>query len=968
MRRWVGIFVFLLLLVSVAEARKITIIQATRVELRPSLATPDGRTEEYIVIVGNPAVIKVDEDEITADRIEYNKTTRKLRIVGAGVFQGKNDTIAGRDFEVDLESEGLSAADVLISTTEIDVQGINCERLPGQVNVQNGYFSPCSRCGTTKDAYGFKARELTLYPGDRLIARDVTILLGGVPIMYLPIVVVFLSEPSRYPRLELNIMATAPTDRPTVGLDLPFTIGDNGFGYWLLRYYQSRTPAFGIGFDASFVNAFGFTNKARAAFLMMPSSSGTELNWAYRFSLEEARIPLLGAELEDRWSDIQFGVSLTRGDSVAARELRGFSGAGDRQTVFDFSAKWSAARYNIITQSFGDPLFNVDLVANAVWNHSSSPISAVQYQPELRFSAGKPLLLSFAGLSLSSWKWSAGWITAPVDTLNPSAVRLANGQSSVTAFKFSFGYALSLERPLWTGATVSGAATFTGQYYSTRNSASTDPTNPDFNGEIERNIVFSANLTARQTVGTALDVSLGGNYDVSQGESPFAFDRVQNRSGGGAFNSNLNWRPATWFTLTASENYGFTLNYRNASNNFNGVLEPLRIGANFTPRPIALAVNLQHNLETGTPVAYDLRLTGNDTSNSYSFSVAFGYQYPTATRATGAYNDLSLAAGYNSPNRAFTISFNVLENIQTAQVKSFGISSTAIFNGVEKSVTISINQNFIPWQGNTGSKLNGSIGLRYTFPSTEFDRPMFSSINVLFSNSFDYTPFVPTTPTAVPNSNINLQISLAGDFPIDFRFSSKLDIKTLVAYDTTLNVQFGSLTARGSSFDASLGFTLRFPDTISKEWLWTGVRLRLGWDARAGLSFFADIDYSRSLDFRTGIFTDTFSVKTLGFAIAFQILDSQRPNLFVAVTVSQTFAFSDNPKPITTTPLQPAFIIILDQCCYSLTFSLKPVNTNYIFSVVLSLPYGTQSLLEIDAKDGLRLPLLPFIEPIKPPK
>ncbi len=973
MKRLFGYFLILLCFFSFAEARKITIIQATKVELRPSVATPDGRTEEYIVIIGSPAIIKVDEDEITADRIEYNKSTRKLRIVGAGIFQGKNDTIAGRDFEVDLESEGLSAADVFISTKEIDVEGINCERLPGQVNVQDGYFSPCSRCGTTTDAYGFKARELTLYPGDRLIARDVTILLAGVPIMYLPIVVVFLSEPSRYPKLELNLGVT--TDRPTVGLDLPFTVGDNGFGYWLLRYYAARTPAFGVGFDVNFVNLFGFSNKARAAILMLPPRSGTELQWAFRFALEEVRIPLLGREPEDRWADILLSTSLTRADTGTSQELRGFpSVSANQQTVFNFSLKWSAQRFDINTQTFREALFNLDLAGEYLWNHQASQSTINQpYRFEIKFEAGAPLLPKVGAFRLTAWNWSAGWLSAAYNRLNPSAELSINPdptkppQANIRAFRFTVAAAVALEQPLWTGARVFGSTDFAGRYYSSRNSS--DPSNspPVFDGEFERNVVFNANLGLQQTVGTWFEFGLAGRYNVSRGETPFAADQSfsSNRPGNGNFAANLAVRPLTWLSLGASQSYGFTVNFRNTTT-FDGVFDPFSASLTLSPAPIALALNGQYNLETGKPVAYNLRLSSSGTGNA-SFGIGFGYTFPSLSSTIGTFQDLNLAVGYTTTNRAFTVSLGLVQSLTDASIKTTSLSSSLILGSRENPVTISLNQTFVPTVATTASRLTGSLGVRYNFSSSELERPLFTGLDLRLEQIFDFAPYNPNS-SSLPSSEIRLQANFSGITPLAFTFSSRLDLTAFQAYNPTLTARFDTL--KGSNFEFGIEISLRLPDPKNDQWIWSNLILRFGWDVRAGVSLFGDLTYSRRLE--NGIFIDTFGVRSLGVAFAFAIGGSQRPNLFFAMTVNQTFVFQDNPGYTGTTSFQPAFTIIYDQCCYSLTISLKPVLTNlpsanYLFSVVLSLPYGSQTLLDID-RDQLRLPVVPFLEPIKLPK
>ncbi len=980
MKHFFGVLLLFLCSASFAEARKITIIQATRVELRPSVETPNGKTEEYIVIVGNPAIIKVDEDEITADRIEYNKTTRKLRIVGTGIFQSKIDTVAGRDFEVDLASEGLTAADVFIATNEIDVQGINCERLPGQVDVQEAYFSPCSRCGIEQDAYGFKARELTLYPGDRLIARDVTILLAGQPIMYLPIVVVFLSESSRYPRLELNLDATPNPARPTVGLDLPFTVGDTGFGYWLLRYYAARTPAFGLGFDVNFVNLFGYSNKARAALMFIPPTSGSELQWAYRFSLEEMRIPLIGREPEDRWADLLLNASLTRADSAVISELRGFpSVSANQSTRFDFSLKWSAQRFNINTQSLDEPFFDISLIANSTRTDLPNPKSVRQpYQFELSFTPGKPLLPSLGGFRISSWKWSAGFLSAPVNSTNPSATLSinpegGNTQTNIAAFRFSFAVAVALEQPLWTGAKISGGSDFAGNYYSTRNPSDPDNAPLVFDGEYERNIVFNANLGLQQTIGSWLDLGLGGRYGVARGETPFSADQQfsSSRPGNGNLNANLNLRPTTWSSLALGQQYGFTVNFRTTTT-FDGSLEPFSATLTLNPKPISLGLSATYNFETGLPVAYTVRLTAGNTGNT-SFSIGFGYTFPNTSGSLGTFQDLNASIGLNTTNRAFTVSLSLVQSLTTASITTTSLSSSWILGSRENPITLNMNQTFTPQTttstGIISSKLKGSLSVRYTFPSSDFERPFFTGLSLSLENNFDYAPYIAQS-TTVPNSTISLIANFSGITPLNFTFRSNLDLQTFQAYNPRLTANF--TTQEGLSYEFAIGFQIRFPDRLNKEFFWEKLSLRFGWDVRQGMSLFGDVVYSRRLE--NGVFVDTFELSKFGVSFAFAIAGSQRPNLFFVMTINQTFTYKDTPKYNGAALFQPTFTVIYDQCCYSIIATLKPVPpvtgttaVNYLFSLVLSLPYGNQTIIDFD-REKLRLPIVPFSQPIILPK
>jgi hypothetical protein len=266
-----------------------------------------------------------------------------------------------------------------------------------------------------------------------------------------------------------------------------------------------------------------------------------------------------------------------------------------------------------------------------------------------------------------------------------------------------------------------------------------------------------------------------------------------------------------------------------------------------------------------------------------------------------------------------------------------------------------LNQNFVPAFQTKAATLSGALGLRYTF-SSEFERPLFSSLGVTLSNRYDYAPFVPTGSNT-PASTLSLQTTFSGSSTLGFTFSSNVDLASFEAFNPRFSLEFTPPT--GNSFEVALGMRLDLPNRNNAYiWRWDSLSLRFGWDVRAGVSVFGDLTYSRQLN--AGVFTDTFSVRSLGFALAFAVAGSERPNLFLVAN------FSNDPAK-SVYFLQPTFQVILDQCCYSLVFRFVPDENrkNYVFSLTLSLPYGNQSLVTID-KDNLRLPLLPLIPTPKP--
>ena len=84
--------------------------------------------------------------------------------------------------------------------------------------------SPCTRCGQDIEDYGFEAETLEIYPGDRIVAYEVTVLVRAAAVLTLPIMVLPIGPQDRLPRLEY-LTGTA-TERARITLP---AIKDLGF-------------------------------------------------------------------------------------------------------------------------------------------------------------------------------------------------------------------------------------------------------------------------------------------------------------------------------------------------------------------------------------------------------------------------------------------------------------------------------------------------------------------------------------------------------------------------------------------------------------------------------------------------------------------------------------------------------------------------------------------------------------------
>ena len=251
-----------------AQAATVRIVDAGTLELRRVAG-------QEVVVIGADAAspehvvaVELDGETLRAQRIEFNRTARTLTLVGGARYAAKGgQELSGENLVVDLSAGALSGEDVLVSQGKLLIRGEELERVPGQLRAMGSYFTPCGGCGQTPNDYAFQAEQLILYPGDRLVAYRVQLLLADTPVLYLPVIVLPLNEPSRQPRLELG---QGERDGYTALLDLPFSAGDHTLGTTLLRFYQNRPARVGAGVDLRSYSPVPYVDRADLYLLADP--------------------------------------------------------------------------------------------------------------------------------------------------------------------------------------------------------------------------------------------------------------------------------------------------------------------------------------------------------------------------------------------------------------------------------------------------------------------------------------------------------------------------------------------------------------------------------------------------------------------------------------------------------------------------------------------------------------------------
>lgn len=629
--------------------KKLKILEAERLELRNEAG------EELVILVGSPVKMERDGERIEAFRVIYNRTRKRLMLMGGVRYQDKEgQLIEAAELELFTDDESFEALEVKIESGEFFLEGPICQRAAGQILLQEGYLTPCQRCEQEVADYAFQAREVVLYPGDRIIARGVWVLLRGERTLYLPVLLLFLNE--RRPKLEFG---QSESDGVFVTADLPY-VSDFGIGFTLLRYFERR--GWGFGFDHFGIGAaqehYQFLYLPPPAGLVLPDSDPRkDGTFKYRFSykLEEPDWRLEGL--------------IVRDDSLQ-EEPRFLQGAGGQPDYTTFLIEGATRA----TPSHPEPLYRLTL--DGYLDHNPLALPNERTTPQRLPEAEITFPRGLEGEFRLNGRVLLGYYEAPSNPLNRSARRLGPyiGAGRLwVEHRSSYRPAI----PPWPGLSFSIENSFIGRYYSTQNlDENGNPT------EFERLIRWNTNASLGQTLG-AFSLNLRLSRNVVEGETPFQFDyeRPQRNSRlEGAFSFNpdplfsftarasrdlerrvfdplaefaITSRPFPWLNFTASASRDLEL----------GRWGLLRSSLGLTPAPFSLNLTYERQLELGL----DRLLTLNAAYNPqpFNFSLRTGYRYwdvqEKETRPLdqipliARYDPLELSASYNPPGNTTSL-------------------------------------------------------------------------------------------------------------------------------------------------------------------------------------------------------------------------------------------------------------------------------------------------------------------------
>ncbi len=933
--------------------------ESGQLELR-NIILPSGEKLELWIVKASPVTITIDDkDTIVANEIEIDKANNILRIIGYGVITTEQETIRGDNLVFELDGNVFHGNDVFVFTEAMDILGTTITRVPGQIDVETGHFSPCSRCKQSVEDYGFNAANIELYPGDRLVAFDVVVLIRGLPVFYLPLIVFPLGPDDRKPNL--TIKAGTETEKANIFLDWPYVSGASAYGRFSIRYYADIDPKKAdyftnkilggkvlTGYVGAEIDHIFFTETGKGdfsvaftpGFLIDPKNPKEKTEEEYKFqfkydTLEE--LPIL-----------QEHFLVSRDDS-------------SRSKIIEYNASIKNTTQGIIAELTAKGYFDLDR------NDATSLPSYDAPLQELKFSIAPEKQEYILGpFSLTDSKINLGFFE---DHSNP-ANRSAAMTPIILAARLLEQHRISLsELKPWLGLLMTGHSDFLGQYYSTD----------------ERLINWNSSIDLVQDIDTLGKFRLSFVRNINEGETPFRFDTLSLHNT--IYSSfGLELKPADWFNFSISSRYIF-LDNRRKELGFDPIISNLSFFDNADwisltlnneynirdddPGKLTTTLELRSppaNLETSLSISFikDLKVTENrldgkkrdesELSLDYlfsirpyiSFDVSAGYYFDPIVSDTKLpkefYKDLIIGLNIGTEDKEDLVPelrVSYTRDLNKEELKSLDLT----LNAEAQPIVISLNEGF-NFQNKSLSSSEYRIGWK--------------NIAVFEAKGF----------ALLPPDWLGLELNQKRTEYYKFNLfedrnddSNNQDSRWRVSYNSELHFYKDKKTERkNTNFEIALNLEEQKVDDI-----YFGVELKsrlilkddfskINYLDSARLVFFSDfyeiiglqgnVGYKASVDGRK---IKSADLVLEDVALTIKFFDQ----LYFSTILNDTWIITGTPKDQAAYNFQPEFRLLWDRCCW-LAYASWDTQTGAI-KITLTTPNGKKGIKQ-DLETDLVLP------------
>jgi hypothetical protein len=223
----------------------------------------------YIDITGHTFIQNRSGDStLTADSIRFDTTTQRSQLInGRGVT-----------------TQGVDRGRLHFNAQQLDMRGDG---------FTHGTHASLTTCENPHGGYHLEAKTLDITPGDKAIARSVTVFLGPLAVFFLPLMIIPLRR-DQIPGVRrtglVPLIGYSDAEGFFIKARLGFGTSNQYYGYYRVEYYTKI--GYGLGYVASFRRKDGKRSIDVDAFRLHNKVDGSD-NWNADFKDQEIISPAL---------------------------------------------------------------------------------------------------------------------------------------------------------------------------------------------------------------------------------------------------------------------------------------------------------------------------------------------------------------------------------------------------------------------------------------------------------------------------------------------------------------------------------------------------------------------------------------------------------------------------------------------------------------------------------------------------
>lgn len=196
--------------------------------------------QEGKIIAEGDVVLEHNQVKIYCQKAIYDAQTNKAKIIGEAKIVRDGTTAYGQDMVYDFNLLDTFVEQVRVSQPPIYGKAEQVKEEDAKYTLREGYVTTCD---LDKPHYRLVAKTVTIYPGERVVARNMVLKIGDFPIFYFPYFSQSLKEES-FP-IELTPGRTSEWGYYLLSR-LRYNLDEKNQGRIILDWYEKRGLGMGV--------------------------------------------------------------------------------------------------------------------------------------------------------------------------------------------------------------------------------------------------------------------------------------------------------------------------------------------------------------------------------------------------------------------------------------------------------------------------------------------------------------------------------------------------------------------------------------------------------------------------------------------------------------------------------------------------------------------------------------------------